>query len=130
VAALVDTNILVYRFDPRFPLKQELATELLRRGIEDESIVLPYQALVEFVAATTRPISGQASLLTKQEAHREVEDLLAQFQVIYPYSVRSRLAARRRNSSLTEVADSFRKSLDSHGVGTPLPTRRASSCAE
>jgi predicted nucleic acid-binding protein len=62
VAALVDTNILVYRFDPRFPLKQERATELLRRGIEDESIVLPYQALVEFVAATTRPISGQASV--------------------------------------------------------------------
>ena len=94
MAALVDTNILVYRFDPRFPLKQERATELLRRGIEDESIALPYQALVEFVAATTRPISGQASLLTKQEAHREVEDLLAQFQVIYPTDNTVRTALR------------------------------------
>jgi predicted nucleic acid-binding protein len=94
VAALVDTNILVYRCDPRFPLKQEQATELLRQGIVDRSIVLPYQALVEFVAATTRPISGQTSLLTKEEAHREVEDLLAQFEVIYPTDNTLRTALR------------------------------------
>ncbi|MFL6604012.1 MAG: PIN domain-containing protein [Steroidobacteraceae bacterium] len=94
MAALVDTNILVYRFDPRFPLKQEQATDLLRRGIVDQSMVLPYQALIEFVAATTRPISGQHSLLTKQEAHREVEDLLAQFQVIYPSDNTLRTALR------------------------------------
>ena len=94
MAALVDTNILVYCFDPRFPLKQEQATELLRRGIVDQSIVLPYQALIEFVAATTRPISGQAALLTKQEAHREVEDMLAQFQVIYPTDNTLRTALR------------------------------------
>jgi predicted nucleic acid-binding protein len=94
VAALVDTNILVYRFDPRFPLKQEQATELLRRGIVDQSIVLPYQALIEFVAATTRATSGQAALLTKQEAHREVEDLLAQFQVVYPTDNTLRTALR------------------------------------
>jgi len=94
VAALVDTNILVYRFDPRFPLKQAQATELLRRGIVDQSIVLPYQALIEFVAATTRPTSGQAALLTKQEAHREVEDLLAQFPVVYPTDNTLRTALR------------------------------------
>jgi predicted nucleic acid-binding protein len=94
VAALVDTNILVYRFDPRFPLKQEQATDLLRQGIVDQSIVLPYQALIEFVAATTRPTSGQAALLTKQQAHREVEDLLAQFQVVYPTDNTLRTALR------------------------------------
>ena len=94
VAALVDTSVLVYRFDPRFPLKQEQATELLRRGIVDQSIVLPYQALIEFVAATTRPVSGRASLLTKQEAHREVEDLLAQFPVAYPTDNTLRTALR------------------------------------
>ena len=94
MAALVDTNILVYRVDPRFPLKQAQATELLRQGIADRSLVLPYQALVEFVAATTRPISGQASLLTKAEAHREVEDLLAQFEIIYPTENTLRTALR------------------------------------
>jgi predicted nucleic acid-binding protein len=94
VAALVDTNVLVYRYDPRFPTKQEQATELLRQGIADGSIVLPYQALVEFVAASTRSLSGQASLLTREEALREVEDLLAQFQVVYPTENTFRVALR------------------------------------
>jgi predicted nucleic acid-binding protein len=94
VAGLVDTNILVYRFDPRSPRKQEKAAEFLRRGIVEQSIVLPYQVLIEFVAATTRPISGQDSLLTKQEAHREVEDLLAQFRIVYPTDNTLRTALR------------------------------------
>jgi predicted nucleic acid-binding protein len=94
VAALVDTNVLVYRFDARFPQKQEQATELLRRGIADRSIVLPYQALIEFVAAVTRPIAGNTSLLSVDEAHREVEDLLAQFPVVYPTENTLRTALR------------------------------------
>lgn len=36
--ALVDTNVLVYRFDPRFPGKQEIATELLRRGLVEDQV--------------------------------------------------------------------------------------------
>lgn len=94
MAALVDTNVLVYRFDPRFPLKQERATELLRQGMVDRSIVLPYQSLVEFVAATTRPIVGKASLLTEEEAHREVDEMVAQFQVVYPTENTLRTALR------------------------------------
>lgn len=93
-AGLVDTNILVYRFDPRFPAKQARATELLRQGIVDESLILPHQALVEFVAAVTRPIAGKASLLTVEEAHREVEDMLAQFPVVYPTESTLRTALR------------------------------------
>ena len=84
MTALVDTNVLVYRFDPRFPLKQARATELLQQGMVDGSIVLPYQSLVEFVAATTRPIAGKTSLLTDEEAHREVDEMVAQFPVVYP----------------------------------------------
>ncbi len=30
MAALIDTNILVYRFDPRYPAKQARATALLK----------------------------------------------------------------------------------------------------
>jgi predicted nucleic acid-binding protein len=94
VAGLVDTNVLVYRFDPRSPLKQERATELLRAGVEDGSIVIPYQALVEFVAAVTRPISGKESLLTAEEAHQEVDFMLAQFAVLYPTENTLRTALR------------------------------------
>ena len=35
MAALIDTNVLVYRFDSRFPEKQKIATNILRRGIAE-----------------------------------------------------------------------------------------------
>jgi hypothetical protein len=49
VAFLVDTNVIVYRHDPRFPAKRELATELLREGIAVNQAVLPYQAWVSLM---------------------------------------------------------------------------------
>jgi predicted nucleic acid-binding protein len=94
VAGLVDTNILVYRFDPRFPAKQARAAEFLRNGIADNSLVLAHQAIIEFVSAVTKPIAGKRSLLTVEEAHREAEDLLVQFPVIYPTENTVRTALR------------------------------------
>jgi len=86
VASLVDTNVLVYRYDPRSPDKQELARDLLRRGLERQDLVLPHQAVVEFVAATTRPRStlDGASLLAPEVAYREAEELMRVFPVVYP----------------------------------------------
>lgn len=94
VTALVDTNVLVYRFDPRYPAKREQATELLRWGAADGSIVIPFQALVEFVAAVTRPVAGRQSLLSEEEAHQEVDLMLAQFGVLYPTENTLRIALR------------------------------------
>jgi predicted nucleic acid-binding protein len=95
VAVLIDTNVLVYRYDGRFPQKQSAATGLLRQGIASGEAVLPYQALVEFVAATTRPLTpGGASLLTREEAWQEAEELLSQFRVLYPSEGLFRLAVR------------------------------------
>ncbi len=94
MAALVDTNILVYRFDPRFPDKQGVATELLRDGIESGALRLPHQAVVEFVAAVTRPVAGGDPLLEHAEAIREAEELLVQFDVLYPDEHVVRLALR------------------------------------
>ena len=68
MAALIDTNILVYRFDPRFPEKQRIATDLLRKGIAKDTVRLPYQAIVEFVAAVTRSLAGYGALLLPAEA--------------------------------------------------------------
>jgi predicted nucleic acid-binding protein len=94
VAALVDTNVLVYRFDPRAPRKQRTATELLRAGIVDGSLRLPHQAIVEFVAAVTGPLDGGAPLLATEDARREAEELLSQFEVLYPDAALVRLALR------------------------------------
>jgi predicted nucleic acid-binding protein len=84
VAALIDTNILVYRFDSRSPEKQQIALDLLRRGIAENQIVLPHQAVLEFVAAVTRPTKQGPPLLSMEEALREAEGLLEQFTVLYP----------------------------------------------
>ena len=94
MAGLVDTNILVYRVDPRSPAKQARAIELLRDGISSGSIVLPHQAIIEFVSAVTKPIAGKRSLLTVEEAHREADDLLVQFPVVYPTENTVRTALR------------------------------------
>jgi predicted nucleic acid-binding protein len=94
VAALIDTNILVYRYDPRFPEKQRVATELLRRGIADDSIRVPHQAVVEFVAVVTRPLLGGRPLLAPAEARREAEEFLSQFTLLYPTEGVLRLALR------------------------------------
>lgn len=94
VAALVDTNILVYRFDRRFPHKQRIATRLLRAGIAQNTVRIPHQAIVEFVAAVTRPLANGAPLLSVAEATREAEEFLAQFDVLYPNDAIVRTALR------------------------------------
>jgi predicted nucleic acid-binding protein len=94
VAALVDTNVLVYRFDPRFPEKQDRANELLRHGIANDSLRVPHQAIVEFVSATTRPLSGGTGLLSPEDARREAEELLGQFVVLFPNELLVRTALR------------------------------------
>jgi predicted nucleic acid-binding protein len=94
VAALVDTNVLVYRFDPRFPEKQAVATEWLRRALAEDGARIPHQALVEFVAAVTRRSPSEGPLLSQSEAVQEAEEMLAQFPILYPTAEVFRLALR------------------------------------
>lgn len=94
MAALVDTNVLVYRFDPRFPQKQATATRLLRDGLERGTCLIPHQAILEFVAVVTRPLQGGASLLSPAEAWREAEELLVTGPVLYPTEAVVRTALR------------------------------------
>jgi len=94
VAALVDTNILVYRVDPRFPAKQRVAVKLLRLGVVGDDLRVPHQAIVEFVAATTRSNRRSTPLLSRDEALMEAEDLLNQFEVIYATESVLRTAVR------------------------------------
>ena len=83
VAVLIDTNVLVYRFDLRFPKKQEIATGILRSAIESGDARIPHQVVIEFIIATTRggPDAGRLSAL---DALREAEDILAQYPILYP----------------------------------------------
>ena len=86
MAALIDTNVLVYRFDPRDPYKRDIANDLLRSGLKHDKLVVPHQAIIEFVAAVTRPRSDLAGLplLEQSDALQEAESLMLQFPVLYP----------------------------------------------
>lgn len=83
MAALVDTNVLVYRFDARDERKQRTAEALLRGGIEDGSLRVAHQSVVEFVAACTRALPA-GPLLAPDDARREAEELLTLYEVLYP----------------------------------------------
>jgi predicted nucleic acid-binding protein len=83
----------VYRFDGRFPEKRRIATEILRRGIAESSVRLPHQAIVEFIAAVTRPTRGY-NILKQADALREAEEFLKQFTVLYPNEAILRNAIR------------------------------------
>lgn len=92
MAFLVDTNVLVYRFDPRFPEKQAAARDLLRRGLAEDKARIPHQALIEFVATASRVRVGSRPLLTPDEARHEAEELMAQFPILYPNAALLRTA--------------------------------------
>lgn len=94
MVALVDTSVLVYRFDGRDARKQRIAAEILRQGLADGTVVVSHQAVVEFYAAVTRPLRGGASLLDRAAATREAEELLVQFDVLYPTEELVRAALR------------------------------------
>jgi hypothetical protein len=67
----------------RFPEKQKVATGILRRGIEENSIRVPHQAIIEFVAAVTRRVRGHV-ILDLPNALREAEEMLAEFTILCP----------------------------------------------
>lgn len=96
MASLVDTNVLVYRVDPRDPLKQQVAIEILREGLCADRLCIAHQSVLEFVAAVTRPqadLEG-APLLERVDALLEAEALLAEFPVLYPNRETLRTAIR------------------------------------
>jgi predicted nucleic acid-binding protein len=84
----------VYRFDSRFPAKQATANRLLRQGLASGECLVPHQAVVEFVAAVTRPLAGHGPLMTREDACREAEDLMVQFPILLPNEALVRLALR------------------------------------
>ena len=84
MAALVDSNVLVYCFDPGFPDKQQIARRRLRDGLEAGRLFVPHQALMEFVAATTRRSRAGAPLLTEIDAWHEMQNFMSLYPVLYP----------------------------------------------
>jgi predicted nucleic acid-binding protein len=92
VASLVDTNILVYRCDPRDPRKRVAAREILRAGEMSGELRIPHQSLVEFVNSVTRLRGREAPIMKLQDATRQAELFMAGFPVRYPNEAVFRMA--------------------------------------
>lgn len=84
MATLVDTNILVYRCDPRDAVKREAAREVLRRGEASGEFRIAHQSLVEFVNAVTRLRRGASPIMNRGDAIRQTEFFMAEFPILYP----------------------------------------------
>lgn len=67
--------------------------EILRRGILEDSVRIPHQAIVEFIAVVTRSVRGHV-ILQPPEALRQAEELLKEFTVLYPNEALLRQAVR------------------------------------
>jgi len=94
VAALIDTNVLVYRHDWRYPEKLRTAEFLLRQLVAQGKAFLPHQAIVEFVAVVTRPAAGRTPLLTRNQALTAADALMSEFTVLFPNESLVRTALR------------------------------------
>jgi predicted nucleic acid-binding protein len=95
-ASLCDTNILIYSFDERFPVKRQIARDLLHDGAADGSLVLAHQSIVEFVSAASRPRAdlGGQPILPPERARLEAENFMIEFEIVYPDEQLLRTALR------------------------------------
>lgn len=78
IGYLVDTNVLVYAYDPSAPDKQERAIEVLGLLAEAGFGALSSQVLAEFFVIATRKIPNPLSL---EEAERSVSNYLRSWPV-------------------------------------------------
>ena len=74
---------MVYCYDPSDSRKRAIARHLLRRGASASELRIPHQAMVEFVNAVTRQRKA-GPFLSREEAWRQAEDFLNEFEILYP----------------------------------------------
>jgi predicted nucleic acid-binding protein len=92
--ALIDTNILVYCYDPRDQAKRAVARKLFQKGAPENELRIPHQVLIEFVSVVTGKRVDGRPLLPHAEAARQAEELLMEFPVLYPNQAVFRMALR------------------------------------
>ena len=79
---LLDTNILVYAYDPADLIRQEQAIQLLDHLHIRGNGVLSVQGLAEFFSSVIRPVHGMPPRLSSTEALHWAEILTLQFEVL------------------------------------------------
>ena len=92
----VDTNVLIYAHDPRYPQKQQTATKLVV-DLVDGGLV--WQVACEYLAASRKVVSAHFSY---EDAVQRVRDLRIAWTTVLPtWSVMDRMHAIRSRYSLS-----------------------------
>jgi predicted nucleic acid-binding protein len=76
---LVDTNVLVYAYDPRDRRKQDVARSVLRELIMSDRAVVSAQCLSEFFSVSTTRLPEP---LTRSEARTRVDSIASSSTVL------------------------------------------------
>ena len=63
-----DANVLVYAYDPRNPVKQRRALDLLANALANDTGVLSAQVLAEFFNTVTRKLPAPLSVTDAEQA--------------------------------------------------------------
>jgi predicted nucleic acid-binding protein len=85
MATLIDTNVLVYLHDHRFPQKQTTAHDLIERLLRNDELRVAHQSLLEFYVATTRIRPAlRRPLLSPEQARAQIHDMVIAFEILYP----------------------------------------------
>ncbi|MEM7019611.1 MAG: PIN domain-containing protein [Pseudomonadota bacterium] len=99
----VDTNVLVYVFDSSEPLKQNIASNLLRTEGASGKLILSTQVLQEFFVTVTRKL---AKPLDTETAYRALEQF-AEYPLISPDKQMVLSAARRHLGDMVSFGDAL-----------------------
>ncbi len=79
---LLDTNILVYAYDPADLPRQRQAIEILDHLYLRGNAVLSIQVLAEFVSVVIRPLRGMPPRLTVDEAMLAAQRYIDHFDIL------------------------------------------------
>ncbi|HCE43102.1 MAG TPA: VapC toxin family PIN domain ribonuclease [Lentisphaeria bacterium] len=77
----IDTNIILYSFDSRYPKKQSDATKIISSAITDGMGVISYQVIQEFCNVATSKFSSKMNI---SDCRLYIHDFLEPICEIYP----------------------------------------------
>lgn len=77
----LDTNIIIYIFDDRYPEKQKIAKHLVSEGLDRNHTSISWQVIQEFINVSTRKF---AEPLTLPDCKLFIDTVLSPMWEIYP----------------------------------------------
>ncbi len=89
--ALLDTNVLVYAYDPSDPAKRAMAQSLIRQLVDEDRLIVSVQVLNEFYRASTR--AHRPPSLPHEEAAALVRHIIAAASEVVPLTAAVTLRA-------------------------------------